>query len=158
MKNISLAEKLLIQEVSQASKGLKTLMLGFTIGGLVKTIRQQLGMSQKFLAMRAGIPQSTVSRIEQGQSDANMSTINKIFNALSCEVLITPILKETVDEIRRKQARKTAKKRLHYLKGTMNLEEQQPDEAFIEALLKEEENRLLTGPNYKLWEESCDVL
>jgi len=39
------------------------------------------------------------------------------------------------------------------LKGTMNMEEQQPDDRFMEELLKQEENQLLQGPNVKLWEE-----
>jgi hypothetical protein len=33
------------------------------------------------------------------------------------------------------------------------MEEQQPDPRFIEELLKQEEERLLQGPNAKLWSE-----
>jgi transcriptional regulator with XRE-family HTH domain len=110
-------------------------------------------MSQKALARRAGVPQSTVSRIEQGQRDINLSTMSKILNALSCDMVIAPILRESIDVIRRKQARKMAERRMHYLKGTMNLEEQQPDAQFIETLLQEE-IRFLQGPTYKLWDES----
>ncbi|MEI8366151.1 MAG: helix-turn-helix domain-containing protein [Parachlamydiaceae bacterium] len=153
MRYCSPAEKLLIQEITQAAEKLSLAVRGLNIGHLIKVIRQQLGMSQKALAKRAGIPQSTVSRIEQVQRDASLSTINKILAALSCDLLIAPVLREPIDVIRRKQARSIAKKRIHYLKGTMNLEEQQPDEPFIEALLQEEENRLLQGPDHKLWEE-----
>jgi transcriptional regulator with XRE-family HTH domain len=110
-------------------------------------------MSQKALARHAGIPQSTVSRIEQGQRDSSLSTVTKILDALSCDLVIAPFLRESIDMVRKKQAIKMAEKRIHYLKGTMNLEEQQPDAQFIKTLLKEEESRLLQGPTYKLWEE-----
>lgn len=55
--------------------------------------------------------------------------------------------------IRGKQARKIAEKQGFYLKGTMNLEDQEPDSLFIEALIKQEEEFLIQGPNAKLWEE-----
>lgn len=66
MRYRSPAEKLLIQEITQAAEKLKIVMRGLRIGHLIKTIRLQLGMSQKALAKHAGVPQSTVSRIEQG--------------------------------------------------------------------------------------------
>ncbi len=153
MKRQSYAEKILIQEVVDESKNLKVAMRGLAIGGFIKLIRQHLGMSQKALARRAGVPQSTVSRIEQSQRDASLSTLTRILDALSCDLVIAPFLRESIDMIRRKQARIMAEKRIHYLKVTMNLEEQQPDAQFIEALLQEEEARLLQGPTYKLWEE-----
>lgn len=153
MKRQSSAERILIQEVIRESKKLKVAMRGLAIGGFIKLIRQHLGMSQKALAKRAGVPQSTVSRIEQGQRDANLFTLTKILDAISCDLVIAPFLRESIDMIRRKQARKMAEKRIHYLKGTMNLEEQQPDNQFVETLLQEEEARFLQGPTYKLWEE-----
>lgn len=153
MKHQSSAEKILIQEVVDESKKLQSAMRGLPIGSFIKLIRQHLGMSQKALAKRAGVPQSTVSRIEQGQRDASLSTLTKILDALSCDLVISPLLRESIEIIRRKQARKIAEKRIHYLKGTMNLEEQQPDAQFTQTLLQEEEMRLLQGPDYKLWEE-----
>lgn len=49
-----------------------------------------------------------------------------------------------------KRARKTAEKQARYLKGTMNLEDQQPDSRFIAEPIKQEEERLMQGPNSKL--------
>jgi transcriptional regulator with XRE-family HTH domain len=153
MKPFSPSEKLLIEEVSQAARNLVVAVRGLSIGELIKLIRTQLGMSQTSLAKRAGIPQSTVSRIEQGQRDLNLSTLQKILNAISCDLVLAPALQESIETIRRKQAKKIARKSVHYLKGTMNMEEQQPDDRFIEELLKQEEEQLLQGPNAKLWEE-----
>ncbi len=155
MKFYSPSEKLLIEEITEAAQKTRVKVRGLTIGALIKSIRIQLGMSQKALAKRAGVPQSTISRIEQKERDANLSTLNKILSAISCDLVIVPLLKDSIDIIRRKQARKMAEKQVRYLKGTMNLEDQQPDSKFIEELIKQEEERLLQGPNSKLWDENA---
>ena len=154
MKSYSASEKLLIEEVMQAAYKTRVAVRGLAIGALIKSIRLQLGMSQKALAKRARVPQSTISRIEQEQRDANLSTLNKILGAISCDLVIVPLLQDSIDAIRRKQARKKAEKQVSYLKGTMNLEDQQPDSMFISELIKQEEERLLQGSNSKLWEEN----
>ena len=81
--------------------------------------------------------------------------MNKILGAISCDLVIVPLLQDSIDAIRRKQARKMAEKQVRYLKGTMNLEDQQPDSRFIAELIKQEEERLLQGPNSKLWDENA---
>ncbi|MDX8430954.1 MAG: helix-turn-helix domain-containing protein [Candidatus Algichlamydia australiensis] len=146
-------EKLLVEEVASASREVRSATRGLHIGDLIRTIRKQLGMSQLVLAKRAGVPQSTISRIESGERDMNLSTLQKILSAISCDLILAPLLKSSIDDMRRKRARKVAKKRMQYLEGTMNLEEQQPDPRFMEMLLKEEEEHLLQGPGSKLWEE-----
>lgn len=155
MKSYSPSEKLLIEEIMQAAQKTRVAIRGLTVGALIKSIRVQLGMSQKALAKRAGVPQSTVSRIEQEERDANLSTLNKILGAISCDLVVAPLLQDSIDAIRRKQARKMAEKQVRYLKGTMNLEDQQPDPRFIAELIKQEEERLLQGPNSKLWDENA---
>lgn len=152
MKSFSPSEKLLVEEIMQAAQKTRVAVRGLTIGALIKSIRVQLGMSQKALAKRAGVPQSTISRIEQEERDANLSTLNKILGAISCDIVIVPLLQDSIDAIRLKQARKMAEKQVSYLKGTMNLEDQQPDSRFIAELIKQEEERLLQGPNSKLWD------
>lgn len=155
MKAYSPSEKLLIEEIMQAAQKARIATRGLTIGALIKSIRKQLGMSQKALAARAGVPQSTISRIEQEERDANLATLNKILAAISCNLVIVPLLQDSIEAIRRKQARKMAEMQVRYLKGTMNLEDQQPDARFIEELIKQEEERLLQGANAKLWDENA---
>lgn len=153
MKYNSPSEKLLIEEVRQSSAKALAAARGLQIGTLIRTIRKQLGMSQEELARRAHVPQSTVSRIEASDRDATLSTLSKILKALSCDLVVVPHLHKPVDALRREQAKKKAKQRIHYLKGTMNLEDQEPDPGFVEELLKQEEERLLSGMNSALWEE-----
>jgi transcriptional regulator with XRE-family HTH domain len=153
MKFNSPSEKLLIEEVTQAAHKAKVAARGLAIGTLIKSIRLQLGMSQKVLAKRAGVPQSTISRIEQEEREANLSTLNKILSAISCDIVIVPLLRDSIEAIRRKQARKMAERQVRYLKGTMNLEDQQPDSRFMAELIKHEEERLLQGSSSELWDE-----
>lgn len=151
MKRLGYSEKLLIEEITEVAKKAKKTSRSLSIGALIKMIRSQLGMSQTVLAKRAGIPQSTISRIEKGLKDTNISTLNKVLSALFCDFVILPILTESIDALRQKQARKQAENHIRYLKGTMSLEQQQPDTKFLEELLKQEENRLLRTPGSKLW-------
>ena len=110
MKSYSASEKLLIEEVMESAQKTRVAVRGLSIGALIKSIRLQLGMSQKALAKRAGVLQSTISRIEQEARDANLSTLNKILCAISCDLVIVPLLQASIEAIRRKQARKIAEK------------------------------------------------
>lgn len=153
MRRSSLSEKLFIEEVFRAAKMAKEASKNLHFGYLIKIVRIQLGMSQKNLSLRASVPQSTISRIEKGEKDANVSTLHKILQALFCDLIIVPMLSGSIDSIRRKQARKQAESRIRYLQGTMSLEEQQIDSKMFESLIQEEEERLLYESNAKLWEE-----
>lgn len=153
MTRRNISEKLLLQEIDQAAKILNHTLKGLSIGKVIQAIRLQLGMSQAVLAKRASMPQATLSRIEKGQKNSTLSTLQKVFKALSCDLVIAPVFREPIDQMRRKQARKVAEKHVRYLRGTMNLEKQEPDSRLIEELLKKEEEELLHKPESKLWEE-----
>ncbi len=153
MKKPSKSEKILLEEISEFAKKLQQSTRGLTIGELIKLVRIQLGMSQSTLSKRACIPQSTVSRVEGSKKISTLATLAKILDALSCNLVITPVLKEPIDIIRSKQAKKRANEKISYLRGTMSLENQEPDEKLIKELIKEEEKELLHGSSSKLWEK-----
>lgn len=144
------SEKLLLEEISQAGVKLRPLMKGLSIGQWVALIRTQLRMSQRVLARRAGIPQSTISSLEQSKKQPNLTTIKKVFNALFCDLLMIPIPNESIDKILRKQARHKAEKHVRYLRGSMNLEKQEPDAPLIEELIKKETEEIYRSS--KLWD------
>lgn len=152
MKKSSKSEKLLVEEIMSSALQLKTSMRGLSIGEMISIVRNQLGMSQNILAQLAGIPQSTVSRIEKSKREPNLSTLHKILKALSCEIIIVPLLTQSIDTIRRNQARYVAENNIKYLRGTMSLEKQEPDKKIIEELIKEEEEELLRSSGNKLWQ------
>lgn len=151
MNRRNYSEMLLLEEVTECAEEAYRIIRNLPIGAFVKMIRSQLGMSQVILAQRANVPQSTISRIEKGDKHTNLSTLKKVLAALSCELVLLPKLKEPIEKIRRDQAKKQAQKHIRYLKGTMSLEEQEPDSKLTERLLKQEEERLLQGPGSKLW-------
>lgn len=152
MKRSLASEKILLEEASLAAKQAKIATRGMSIGALIKLIRIQLGMSQKNLAKRARVPQPTISHVER-EREANLSTLEKILDALCSDLVIVPILREPIETLRRKQARKVAEKQMRYLRGTMNLEKQKPDPRLMEELLKQEEEHLLHSKKTNLWEE-----
>ncbi len=153
MKHPSLSDKLFIEDIARTAQKTKEVSRGMSLGSFIRMIRLQIGMSQKILSQRVCVPQATVSRIEQAKKDANVSTLYKILRALSCDLVMVPMLSEPIDTIRRKQAKKQAEKHVRYLKGTMSLEKQQPDPRMLEELLKQEEDRLLHGFDSELWED-----
>ena len=53
--------------------------------------RNELGLSQRELAERCGIPQSSVARIELGQTTPKLDTLVKIFLQLGLAFNISPI-------------------------------------------------------------------
>ena len=147
------SERLLIEEIAKEGARASQAARGLSPGALIKMIRKQIGMPQEVLARKAGVPQSTISRIEKGQGDSNIATLRNILQVLECDLIILPILREPVSAIRRKQAKKRAEARVHYLLGTMHLEEQEPDKKFTDALLQQEEEKFLKGSNSTLWKE-----
>jgi transcriptional regulator with XRE-family HTH domain len=152
MEKPLIMEKLLLEEISKNAKNLLRIMRQLSIGDFVKIIRTQLKMSQRALAKRAKLPQSTVSNIELNKSTPNLSTLSKIFEAFSCTLIIAPILKEPLEAIRKKQAKLIAQQRIQYLVGTMNLEKQRPDNKLIEQLTEQEVERLLQCSGKELWD------
>ena len=98
----STSKKLFVEDVMRASLQLTKALKGLSIGALIKEIRTQLGMTQVVLARRAGVPQSTISRIERSPGDMSTATLCKILQAMSCELVIAPLLNDSIESIRKK--------------------------------------------------------
>lgn len=153
MKKSKKSEKLLLMEIFQSAKKLKKAQQDISIGQLISLIRHQLRISQRVLAKKSKIFQSTISRIESGVLKPNILTLHKIFDALSCNLVISALPYKDLETIRKKQARKKAEKKINYLLGTMALEKQKPDQKLIKELIEEEEKKLLYSDKDDLWEE-----
>ena len=57
-------------------------------GGLLTSARVRAGLSQRELATRAGVAQSTVARIESGHADPAFSTLERLLAAAGLEMRI----------------------------------------------------------------------
>ena len=143
------SEKIIINEVATAGYELRRVLKGLTLGELIAMIRNQLKMSQRILAQRAGVPQSTISNLEKSKKQPNLATLKKVFQALFCDLIIIPVMDESIENLLLQQARKKAEKRVRYLRGSMNLEKQEPDAKFIEELIKNETEEIVRS--CKLW-------
>lgn len=54
----------------------------------LKELRKQQGVSQEELSQFAGISRQTLSEIERGKADMQISTLFKVLKLLGCELVI----------------------------------------------------------------------
>ena len=57
-------------------------------GGLLTSARVPAGLSQRKLAARAGVAQSTIARIESGHADPAFSTLERLLAAAGLEMRV----------------------------------------------------------------------
>ncbi len=124
-----------------------------TYGDWIRTLRIRLRMTQTELAQRAKVTQAQLVHIESGKTDPQVSTLKRIFEALSCQLVLEPRPKKPLDEILRGRARSLALKRLKKTAGTMALEGQAPDEDVFRQLLEKQTDEILADPRAKLWDK-----
>jgi transcriptional regulator with XRE-family HTH domain len=67
------------------------------IGKAVRQARRRVGLSQRELAERTDVPQSTIARVESGLVDPRTSTVVKLLAACGEELEAQPRLGEGVD-------------------------------------------------------------
>lgn len=61
-------------------------MSGFDVGARLKQLRQKRNLSQRELAKRAGVTNSTISLIEQNSVSPSVSSLKKILDALPVSI------------------------------------------------------------------------
>jgi predicted DNA-binding mobile mystery protein A len=122
-------------------------------GDWVRIVRNALRMSQADLARRAHISQGHLAEIETGKRDPRIGTLKKIFDAMSCDVVIEPRPRKPLDEVLRGKARSVALKRLKQSMGTMALENQAPGRDVFNALLEQKTDEILNRKSERVWRE-----
>ena len=68
-----------------------------TASRIVRYARQKAGLTQRALARAAGVPQSTVARIETGQLAPRVDTLNRVLRAAGHALALEPALGIGVD-------------------------------------------------------------
>lgn len=112
-------------------------------GDWIRLIRNYLRMTQTELATHAKITQPNLAAIESGKVDPQVSTLQRIYQGLSCNLSVEPRPQKPLEEILRGRARAIALKRLKHTMGTMALENQVPGEEVFEQLLRKRTDDLL---------------
>ena len=74
---------------------LKKIANGLSIFKQISVIRNYLGMTQSQLANRSKIKQPVLSRIEKGDQNISLTTLERVADALNCDVqiVLTPKIK-----------------------------------------------------------------
>ena len=109
--------------------------------------REQLGMPLAVLAAKAGVPMQTLHRILHGEASAHFDKVLAVAQAL--EVVLSA-RKVKAQEVRKRQARATAKRLVGMVQGTSGLEGQALDRDTLEQMTEQTTHQLLAS-KYKLW-------
>ena len=122
-------------------------------GDWIRIVRTYLRMTQMELAERAGVPQSHLVAIESGKIDPRVSTLKRIYEAMSCRLSLEPKPVEPIGEILRGRARSVALKRLKQSAGTMALENQAPEVDAFRQMLEKQTDEILADRRNRFWEK-----
>ncbi|MGB7934091.1 MAG: helix-turn-helix transcriptional regulator [Gammaproteobacteria bacterium] len=60
------------------------------IGSTIKAAREGRGLSQRALSKKAGVPQSHISKIENGAVDLRVSSLVELGRVLDLELMLVP--------------------------------------------------------------------
>ncbi len=130
----------------KAPEGLSQL----TCHSLVRLVRMRLGMTQKQLGERVGIPQSHIARIEMGKVDVQISTMKRLFHALHCRTLMIPKPVKEFADIIRDRAREVAERKIRKaVQGKMR----ELPESKIRRMIEAETEKLAQKPSARLWDK-----
>lgn len=117
----------------------------------IRILRHHLRMTQAELSERCGISQPHLAGIESGRTDPQIGTLKKIFQGLSCDLVVEPRPQKPLEEMLRGRARSLALKRLKQTMGTMSLEDQAPGKEAFRLLLEKRTDEILNDPRERLW-------
>ena len=126
---------------------------GPPVRGWIKAIREALGMSSAQLARRVKIKQPTLAALEQSEikETIQLGTLRRVAEAMNCTLVYALVPNESLETMVRGQARRVARRQLHSVEHSMQLEDQgvpaKDFEARIDALARD------TNPR-KLWDDA----
>ena len=80
--------------------GIIKLPIRYNVGLQIKEIREQKGMRQTELSKKTNVDQGDISKIEDGQKNITLSTLERLADGLDCEVEIV-LKKKKLDKVQR---------------------------------------------------------
>lgn len=123
----------------------------FSHGHWIRILRTYLRMTQAELAKRSNTSQPHLAGIESGRIDPQVNTLRRIYQGLSCDLIVEPRPQKPLDALLRGRARRIALKRLKQAMGTMALENQAPDKEVFRQLLEKRTDEILSDRRERLW-------
>src|SRR5437870_4956362 len=113
--------------------------------------RRDLGMSEAFLAKKAGVSRNTVRRILSGDStDVSLGSFVALAAALGVDVRLE---KEPAETCLERQAEKKARQLVGMVQGNMGLESQAVGKDVVNQMIRDTVHKLLAGSKRNLWSD-----
>ncbi len=123
------------------------------IGKQVTMLRAVLGMNQTQLAQRTKTAQRSIVRLEKEEVDPQLSTLNKVAEALHCHLLIRFIPKEDLEKFLTKKAREKASQLISLSAASANIELQKPSPHTIREEVDRLAEQIFRTKRSSIWEE-----
>lgn len=94
--------------------------------GWVRAIRNALGMTAEQLAVRVGVTQPTIQRLETSEAldTIQLKTLKRLAEALDCELVYALVPRVPLQQTYETRAREVAHRELGSVRHTMALEDQ----------------------------------
>ena len=107
-------------------------------------------MTYPALAVRSGVPESTVKRmLGGGLGAASLDKVAAVAEAMGMTVDFAPV--DDAFTYRKQQARTKARQLIALVQGSSGLEAQGLDQAELHRMTARTETELLEGPRRRLW-------
>lgn len=122
--------------------------------GWVRAIRNALGMTARQLAIRLGVAQQAVARIEKDELSGSVTikTMRRVAEGLDCVFVCGFVPRISLEATLRKQAQKLAATRLAQASQTMTMEDQALSKRENEKVMSEMVDEIIGKPPSNLWD------
>lgn len=123
--------------------------------GWIRDAREILGLSAQQLAMRMGVSQPTVAKMEQSEirGSITLASLRKAAEAMNCRFVYAFVPQTSFEDVLRNRAMEAASRLLGRVDHTMALEAQEPDESFRARRVQELADELVRTLSRELWQE-----
>jgi transcriptional regulator with XRE-family HTH domain len=108
-------------------------------------------MTQQQLAKRVGSKQKNISQLENGGSNPTVDTLCKIAHAFDCELTISFIPRNTLDNIVENLATDKAEELVKQSIANAAMELQKPNKKIIQKSKEDLKNELISKKRTLLW-------
>lgn len=90
-----------VEQVLKKGRAVPQEWSAMSVGQMSRRLRLRFDMTQRQLAVLAGLPHSKVAKIERGQ-DVRLSTLRQLFAGFGCALLLVPVSPLSADKLRRR--------------------------------------------------------
>ena len=117
--------------------------------GWINTVREAIGMTASQLAVRLGVTQPRITKMESNEDNLKLSTMKKAAEAMNCEFVYYFKPKTTFQNLVEEQAQKKAAEILKTVNVNMALEDQ---EISTDEAVKDFTDDLINTKIKQIWE------